>query len=657
LLQTGTIVAGYRVDGDLGEGGMGVVYRATQLSLDRVVALKVLSQQLSADEGFRLRFQREGQLQASLDHPHIVTVYEAGQTDQGLFLAMRLIEGPTLKDLILDGQLDPRRALRLLAQVAQALDSAHELGLIHRDIKPQNILIGRGDHAYLADFGLIKSPDDAGLTGTGQFIGTIDYVAPEQIQGEPASAASDIYALAGVLCESLTGQVPFPKPNEAATVHAHVMDPPPKVTDRRPELPAALDDVIASGLAKDPSARPASASELIRSASLAFATANPMSSLANLQEARLTPATGAADRPQATLVPGAAPTLRSPAAAVAGAAGATRASGGPAPATAAPPAAAPAKERSTAARVAMIAVPLAVVAIVAGFLVGGSGKSDNSASTLPNRATVGHLRVDYPAGWALGAASTRIPGITFQNPMVLSPAPSSAALQAGDVADAAGPTLLSPAFRAKLVGALPAATAVRLGALQAYRYSGLHVRGLDGTLTVYAVPTTTGVVTLACWTASSGVPRTFPAQCGDVAATAALVGSSPYPLGVSAAYATTLSNTFKNLGTAISGPLARLRAAKTPAAQSSAASSLSTAYGLAASGLSSAKATPEVATANAAIVAALNKLSHGYSDAASASSANSSSAYGRASKEIAAASAALHSALASLAAQGYKVGS
>ncbi len=251
---------------------MGVVYEATQLSLNRVVALKLLAPNLSDDPGFRARFEREGQVQAALDHEHIAAVYEAGQSEYGLFLAMRLIAGPTLKRLILDGDLDPRRSVRLLTQVAHALDAAHEAGLIHRDIKPQNILIGKGDHAYLADFGLIKAPDEARLTGTGQFIGTIDYVAPEQIQAEPATSASDCYALAGVLYECLTGEVPFPKPSEAATLHAHVMSTPPLVSERRPDLPPALDGVIAQGMAKDPWSRPARAVELIQAASRALSS-------------------------------------------------------------------------------------------------------------------------------------------------------------------------------------------------------------------------------------------------------------------------------------------------------------------------------------------------------------------------------------------------
>ncbi len=193
-LDSSTVVAGYRIDGTLGEGGMGTVYRATQLSLERVVALKVLTAQLSADPDFRERFRREGLLQAALDHPHIVTVYEAGETDSRLFLAMRMVEGPTLKELILRRQLDDRRALRLLTQVAEALDAAHAKGLIHRDVKPQNVLVGAGDHAYLADFGLTKAHDDAAMTETGQFVGTIDYISPEQARGARATARSDVYA-------------------------------------------------------------------------------------------------------------------------------------------------------------------------------------------------------------------------------------------------------------------------------------------------------------------------------------------------------------------------------------------------------------------------------------------------------------------------------
>jgi serine/threonine protein kinase len=241
MLEKGTQLAGYRIDGVLGQGGMGTVYEATQLSLDRVVALKVLPDHLSGDIVFRERFQREGQIQARLEHPHIVTVYEAGESEQGLFIAMRLIRGRNLKDMIVARELDAGRSLRILGPMAEALDDAHEIGLIHRDIKPQNILVGGRDHAYLADFGLTKGPSERSLTKSGMFVGTIDYIAPEQIEGKRATSATDVYALAAVLYECLTGVVPFPRESEAAVLYAHMAGDPPRLTDQRRVRPGHRD--------------------------------------------------------------------------------------------------------------------------------------------------------------------------------------------------------------------------------------------------------------------------------------------------------------------------------------------------------------------------------------------------------------------------------
>src|SRR4051794_23346549 len=195
MLATGTTIAGYRIDGIVGTGGMGVVYEATQLSLGRTVALKVLGSHLSADDDFARRFRREAMLQAALEHPSIVTVYEAGDADDGLYLAMRLVRGTNLKQLILDG-LAPRRALDLLEQIASALDTAHDAGLIHRDVKPQNMLVDQEDRAFLADFGLTKGARDRGITRTGQYLGSIDYASPEQVRGATLSSRSDLYAFA-----------------------------------------------------------------------------------------------------------------------------------------------------------------------------------------------------------------------------------------------------------------------------------------------------------------------------------------------------------------------------------------------------------------------------------------------------------------------------
>jgi serine/threonine-protein kinase len=249
---------------------MGTVYEAHQIALGRDVALKLLTPRLGQDPSFRERFQHEGRIQAAIDHPHIVTVFEAGEIDEGLYIVMRLIRGPTLKDLVIARELEGARTLRLLTPIADALDAAHDAGLIHRDIKPQNILVGARDHPYLADFGLTKGINDAGLTKTGQFVGTIDYVAPEQIRGEPATRCSDIYSLGAVLYECLTGVIPYPKPSDAAVMYAHLSEPPPLVSDQRPDLPHELDDVLRKAMAKEPAERQQTASELLAEAKRAF---------------------------------------------------------------------------------------------------------------------------------------------------------------------------------------------------------------------------------------------------------------------------------------------------------------------------------------------------------------------------------------------------
>jgi len=274
LLDKGVNVSGYRIDGVLGVGGMGVVYEATQLSLERTVALKLISSELGSDDAFRERFRREGQIQAAIDHPHIVPVYEAGESDQGLFIAMRLIRGRNLKDLIVGNELTPQRTTHLLTQVAEALDSAHEVGLIHRDIKPYNILVDdRRDHAYLADFGVTKARSRPNLTKTGQMVGTLDYMAPEQIRGQSATERTDIYALGCVLYECFTGTVPFYRETDAAVLYAHLSEPLPSVRDHRNDLPPELDGVLSRAMAKKPEERYASATALLRDTARAVAPA------------------------------------------------------------------------------------------------------------------------------------------------------------------------------------------------------------------------------------------------------------------------------------------------------------------------------------------------------------------------------------------------
>ncbi len=258
-LDAGTVVGSYRVEGILGRGGMAVVYSARHIEHGRRVALKLLAEELGDDPEFVERFRREGRLQASLEHLHVIAVYEAGESEYGLYLAMQLVPGPTLATLMQDRALDSARALEVLRQVADALDAAHAAGLVHRDVKPQNVLVGESDDAYLGDFGLTRLGGSSGVTATGKLMGTIAYLAPEVIRGGEAVPASDRYAFAAIAFECLTGTVVYPRRTEAAILFAHTSEPPPRASGRRPELPEALDKVFERALAKDAAERPKSA--------------------------------------------------------------------------------------------------------------------------------------------------------------------------------------------------------------------------------------------------------------------------------------------------------------------------------------------------------------------------------------------------------------
>jgi serine/threonine-protein kinase len=251
----------YRIEGIVGAGRMGVVYLAIDPS-GRKVALKVLREDVAIDPIYRERFRREGRMLASLDHPHVIPIHGMGEIDGQLYIATRLTAS-TLRDLIVAGPIAVDDAIAILAAVADALDAAHAAGVIHRDIKPANVLMDPGPRVYLTDFGLAFDPTGFALTAPGQVLGTIDYMAPELLEGVRIGPATDIYALACLAVEVLTGHVPFPRDSDAATTYAHVMGSPPSVSERRPELPVALDEVIAAGMAKSPDDRPATAGTLV----------------------------------------------------------------------------------------------------------------------------------------------------------------------------------------------------------------------------------------------------------------------------------------------------------------------------------------------------------------------------------------------------------
>ncbi|MEA2311323.1 MAG: hypothetical protein QOE28_1291, partial [Solirubrobacteraceae bacterium] len=268
-MTPGTVFAGHVIEAVAGRGGMGVVYRARQVSLGRVVALKVIAPALMEDDGVRRRFVRESRIAASIDHPNVIPIYYTGAEDGVAYIAMRFVAGDDLRTLVRrSGPLDPARAARIVAQVASALDVAHAAGLVHRDVKPANVLLAQGDHAYLTDFGLTKRvQSQAGdATRSGHWVGTLDFVAPEQIRGERVDARADVYGLGCLLHYALTGAPPFQREGDESKLWAHLCESPPPPSGAVPDLPVTLDAVVARALAKAPADRYPSAGDLGRSA-------------------------------------------------------------------------------------------------------------------------------------------------------------------------------------------------------------------------------------------------------------------------------------------------------------------------------------------------------------------------------------------------------
>jgi hypothetical protein len=274
-LADGDEFAGYRIERRLGRGGMGILYLALEAGLERQVALKLIAPEAAADEVFARRFAEESRIAAAIEHPNVVPIYAAGEEEGVPWIAMRFLPGSDLgRRLAREGRVDRREAVSLIAQVGNGLDAIHAAGLVHRDVKPANVLLAGepgAQHAYITDFGVARNvATESGLTQTGRFVGTLDYVAPEQISGQPIDARADVYALGCLLFKLLTGEVPFPREGEAARLYAHLHDPPPAPSLYIPETPMALDDVVMRAMSKSPEDRYPSAGDLGRAAQAAL---------------------------------------------------------------------------------------------------------------------------------------------------------------------------------------------------------------------------------------------------------------------------------------------------------------------------------------------------------------------------------------------------
>jgi N-acetylneuraminic acid mutarotase len=380
-LEPGSQFAGYRIDGILDRGGMGLVYKATDAELERTVALKIIAPEHTQNPDAATRFKSEARLAASLEHPNIVPIHRGGEYHGVLYLAMRYVPGTNLRQVIDQGQLGTDQIQRVVRCVASALDAAHERGLVHRDVKPANILIsGAAPHEqiYLTDFGLTKKLGSPGsLTQTGAWVGTADYVAPEQIQGGTVDARTDVYSLGCVLYEMLTGSVAYPKDNDMAKLWAHVQDPPPAPRLKRPELVAAFDEVVSRATAKDPNDRYAKASDLADAVDRAIAE----------QRAAIGP-----DAVQATRAAGVAPATGEHDLFVPAPGGGSAADGRDTP----PPAP---RERGRRSRLLVVGgVLVAMLGVLAAVLLAGGG--DGNEEEAPRQAVAGPVATKLPSNLA-----------------------------------------------------------------------------------------------------------------------------------------------------------------------------------------------------------------------------------------------------------------
>ena len=682
MLQAGDTLAGYRIEAVAGVGGMGVVYRATQISLDRPVALKVLSSTLVGNRTFRERFRREGRHAAALDHPNIIPVYEAGESNGLMFIAMRLVDGPSLADIIERRELSGQAAIGILRSIASALDAAHEAGLVHRDIKPQNMLLTKGGHPYLADFGITKGSDHGGLTHNGDFVGSLNYVAPEQIEGKDVGGASDIYSLAAVLFQALTGAYPYQRDSDAALMHAHLSAEPPTLSGRGIQAPPELDAVFARGMAKAPGERFATAAELIDACAAAVAGVAPQqlaqapsfpvpedgpaddepppSSSTQPDRFVWTPPAVPPPTPVSTPVPAAAAAAAAaPAAPAASSAVVEQTTPAP-PANAAdrtttdarrpsetdPATSDPEQEaararrrakRRNAAVVGALGV-LLVAAPIAGYLLGHS-----PAPPEPVAARGGDVTVTHDAAWSPSTGA--IEGLTLDDPLTLRRT-DGVKLVAGRIPEF-GPGFdpLPQAVQRRLTKTAKPAVA-KLGDRTVVRYAGELKSGEQ--FWAALAPDSKGWTAVACEAPTTAAVR----GCAALGSTLAVAGATGITPGPDAEVAAALAAAVKPLSSARARAQAGLSAKRLPK-RASAAHVLANAHGHAATAVKRIEARPQEATLVGALARELIGEAAALDRLGDAAAKRDTTRYRRARAAARERDAALDKALERLQAAGY----
>jgi hypothetical protein len=640
LLRPGDVLGGFRVEDVIGIGGMAIVYRAEQLSLGRPVALKVLSGKLTADPIFRERFRREGTHAAALEHPHIVPVYDSGEQDGELYLAMRLVEGTNLAELIQTRGLTADQTVELLRPIAGALDTAHAAGLIHRDVKPQNVLITSDGHPYLADFGVAKGSNTYGLTATGGFVGSVNYASPEQIKGLTLTPASDVYALTAVLYQCLTGEVPYPRETDAGIMHAHLSEPPPTLPSAA-GVDSEFHTVLARGMAKDPGARYGHAGDLMNAAALcvqrlpgdlrgavpAFPTVQPELS----GPPRIT--TGRAAETEVIVAERLAQ--------IRGAVEETSADR-----RREPPAPEPAVEasprRTPKALAAALSGSLLAIAAVAALLV-----SMHGGKAQPSTFAAGHLRLTGMTGWR--KAGGAIEGLALAPSVTLHD--DSTTIYAGRLTAPGSVAASAPAALISADGSPQSSTLVTLPLGRARRYVWPEARGPALVLTVAS--SSAGELALACTSSNAASETMLLSRCQAVARRARVLNAHvEYPGAdpgvarwIAAALARRATPSTVAARTQLGSLPSRATAVRTVAADDESALRA----------LGEPSSSSRYAAAIAAVASALRQEHAALELTATAASASKRSTYEAARRQVSSAGTALQRSLRALASLGFAV--
>ena len=614
MIEVGTILAGYRIDGVVGRGATAIVYAATELAGVRRVALKVLAPHLRAHGAVRDRFRQAALLQQSLRHPNILDVHDVVEADDEVFLVLPLVGDGTLGELISAGTLTAERALPILRQVADALDFAHGADVVHGDVKPRNVLLDESDVAYLGDFGLAVAVTQVASAAAAS-PGTIAYSAPERLRGEPPTPSADVYALACVLFQCLTGVVPYSHDKPAAVVGGHLFNAPPTPSELSPHVPAELDEILARALAKDPAERPRSAGELVDAAedvleqvgTIVFPSPPPRDE------------ESAAQPSDDTL-------------------------GDPVPVLVAPPVIETDEAPTISRRAVAVAALLLVAIAVVGAWLGQRG-ADADGRSLEH----GSLALMVPAEWSTASAPA-VAGLTLTSPLALADEQSQRATLVVGTARAAPPTFLPQSLLERIPRPRPPAL-VELEGGVGYRYTRLAPNGLQRLRTLYVLPGPERSAVAAC--IGPRLPAGSLRDCESVARSLRVRRGAVYDATPSQEFAAAHNAAMRVLRVARDSGLESLRTAELPRTQARAAIGVAVAYRTTSASMLRTRPPPIARAARDRLVRALNRAGVGYTRLAGSSRRHDAQAYAAARSLILEAEEGIRDARRDLLSLGY----